>query len=122
MCKDFSQFLKGQQLALKLGVSVVSGKMSNCIIGVVRHTERADAPFIVDSWGTSDDSEQWPFDPPLSEDGLQAAAALALTARVRSRTSSTSCGIAPFTPGPAITFHTLCARGPTSKRSELPNM
>jgi len=46
------------------------------IFGVVRHTERADAPWARlggDWWFKSEDFEAWPMDPPLSDSGIEAA-------------------------------------------------
>jgi len=48
------------------------------IFGVIRHTERADAPFAavtpgMPRWTQSPDFANWPFDPPLSEEGKKAA-------------------------------------------------
>jgi broad specificity phosphatase PhoE len=46
------------------------------LCGVVRHTDRADCNFsVVDDefWSNCVDSQAWPLDPPLSDDGVKAA-------------------------------------------------
>mmetsp|Transcript_75503 Transcript_75503/g.221389 ORF Transcript_75503/g.221389 Transcript_75503/m.221389 type:complete len:391 (-) Transcript_75503:126-1298(-) len=48
--------------------------------GVIRHTERADAPFATVGglrWTQTEDYTRWPLDPPLSDEGLATAQQLA---------------------------------------------
>jgi len=46
------------------------------LVGVLRHTERADSSFALvdgDFWHRQDDSKQFPYDPPLSDNGREHA-------------------------------------------------
>jgi len=46
------------------------------LVGVLRHTERADSSFALvdgDMWHHFEDSKKFPFDPPLSDNGREAA-------------------------------------------------
>eukprot|EP00438_Fugacium_kawagutii_P032421 Skav234924 [mRNA] locus=scaffold840:964194:966398:+ [translate_table: standard] len=46
-------------------------------VAVVRHAERADAAHALDDWGCSEDATKFPYDPPITAEGVQQAKDLA---------------------------------------------
>eukprot|EP00435_Cladocopium_sp_Y103_P010447 s3233_g2.t1 len=50
---------------------------SRVAVAVVRHAERADDMHVFDDWGCSQDARDFPFDPPITTNGVQPAKELA---------------------------------------------
>ena len=52
-------------------------EVSAVAVAVVRHAERADDMHAFDDWGCSQDAREFPFDPPITSNGVQQAKQLA---------------------------------------------
>jgi broad specificity phosphatase PhoE len=90
-------------------------------VGVLRHSERSDAPFAVvngEYWHSSDDMKSWPLDPPLSDEGMVNAKKMGQHVLVAVQECSTEVHVvvsSPFLRCIQTAIEVCCALGPRTR-------